>query len=217
MAGLIAGLIIWAYVLIGVVIVGFVTLVSKLVLDAWKMPLVIAAIAWYGGAPIVWALWAEAGEREHRAQIRHNLEEYAKICAQDAGEAVIETRTNVKIIWVVSESRALYEIFGPNHSSRLFGSGKYLASTTPNEAEYFVSLSTSHHVPYVGTYAVYGGEIRIVERRTGRTIAHRRDYTRGDPMYGRPRNCAGENWRDANLRFVHKVLALPQAENAAVK
>lgn len=212
-----AGLLVWAYVLIGVVIVGFVTLVSKLVVDAWKVPLVIAAVGWYGGAPIGWALWAERVDRERMAQVRHNLEEYAKLCANNAGEAIKETRTNVTVIWVVSESRALYEIFGPSHSSRLFGSGKYKASATPNEAEYFVSLNTSRHVPYVGTYAVYGGEIRIVERRTARVIASRRDYTQGNPTYGRPRNCAGESWHDANLRFVNKVLAFPQAEDAAVK
>ena len=221
MQGLIGGLVLWGYVLAGVIVVLLGTVALTAIFETSRgKAILISAAGWYLGAPGLVLLFDLHGKWTlYRAN-----EEYLELCRKNAIESGSTVSRDIELIKLDTGARehafprSPADAFGPGYRSRLFGSlddksgrgpgmyRNYDFAPTPSSRFLIVKVRSTDVIPYVGTFYATAVDLEVVDPSSMATLAHRRTFTRGFASHASALDCDRRNLHQANLKFLQSVI-----------
>ena len=203
------------YLLIGLVVVPVASLWVVVLTKSQGKAVLISFIAWYVGGPLLLIIYSAVSRWQSIVELKYAENEFEAICLKESFETKKKVEHGVRNIQISRNGPYDFEsIFGQNYESILFKTdanpdGFYAKSDNPSKTPnpiFWVHVRVSQHGENFSSNPIYGGEIKIVDLRTGDTIGHRQDFAMGNPYGGGKKNCSSRDWRQTNVDFVRSVL-----------
>lgn len=228
MEAVIGGLILWVYVLSGLIAV---PIAMGILVWVYERPIGhsfgVATAGWYLGAPLILIFYSAISVGIQKREIKANQEKYMELCQKHFSEKIIKVSENVQWINMDSgESNREFLIpmttaFGQSFRSVVYellnikfnkysAFNKQLTEISSLPGTLILKVRLTQHIPYAGAFYATGFHIELIDKDTGDLLAERITFAHKNGGFYNSNDCQpGKKLINANTEFLRKAIRHP--------